>query len=190
MDFDTTKVKELALQDGSLNLTFEKQGTAWKIGKSSAPVADDFQFDESKVTARLNQIRNAKGVKLAEGVTSAKAGLSASKSKATVTLEDGKKVSLTFGAETKDENRDVVYASGTMDSGIYLLTSWVKKNTLGGLETFKKEVDPSGLSNLDPKSLQGLPPDVRASLQQQMQQKKKEQDLMQKVQAQLNKEGK
>lgn len=185
MEFDQTKVTGLSIRDGSLRLSLEKQGAEWKIGKSSENIPEDFVLDPNAVTRRLSGIANATGTKVVEGMSLAAAGLTSSSTKVVVTTEDGKKLSLVFGKKTKEEERDMFYARGNADALVYLLTKWSRENLTGGLETFKKsETPPGGMPNFDPAALSKLPPNVRAGLMKQLQQKRRQQEIIQRMQKQ------
>lgn len=193
MSFDKDKVVSVTIRDGKKSVTFDKQGAGWKIANSTDPVPKDFEFDESKVTRRITAIASLKGIAIAPAAERAKAKVASPDAQVGMKLEDGTKVTLSFGAKTKHEDRDAVYATGNADGELYLVTEWVRKNNVGLIDTFKKD-DPAagghdGLSNLDPKALKGLPPDVQKSLEQQISQKKKEQDMIKRVQEQMAKQG-
>jgi hypothetical protein len=102
-----------------------------------------------------------------------------------VVFEDGKKAALVFGSEFKDGDRDAVYARGNVDDAVYVVAKWTRDNLTGGLAGFKKRAEPEGMPNLDPSAMQNLPPDVRASLMKQLEQKKREQEMLKQVQAQM-----
>jgi hypothetical protein len=189
MQLDKDKVASVAIKDADKNLVLEKQGAEWKFGKHTETIPDDFNLDPAAVTRRLSAIANARAAKVAE-VSAAAAGLGRPSATVTATLEDGKKVTIAFGNETKDGDRDMIYARGNADDAIYLVTKWTRQNLTGGVDTFKKTGDPSGLSNIDPKALQNLPPDVRAGLMKQLQQKKQQQMMIERMQRKAEREAK
>jgi hypothetical protein len=117
-------------------------------------------------------------------VSKSAAGLAGPSATVTATLDGGKTARLSFGKETKDDNRDMIYASGNADSAVYLVTKWTRDNLTGGLDKLKKRADPSGLGDIDPKALQNLPPDVRAGLMKQLKQKQQQQALIEQLQKQ------
>ncbi|MFC1610469.1 DUF4340 domain-containing protein, partial [Myxococcota bacterium] len=190
MDFDPAKVTKVAIRDAGLRLTLERQGAEWKIAESSDKIPDDFTLDPGMVVRRLSALANTRAAKVAEGVSAGLAGLGRPGASVTATLEDSKTVTVAFGNEIKEDNRDLIYARGNADNAVYLVTKWTRQNLAGGLKTFKKTADPSGMSNIDPKALQNLPPDVRAGLMKQMQQKQRTQKMMERFQRQAEKKAK
>lgn len=183
MDFEQDKVTEVSISAGNLRLVLEKQGADWKIARASEKIPEDFQLDPTMVTRRISALANARATEVAGGSKSA-AGLTRPSATVTATIEGGKSVRLTFGKQTKDDNRDMVYASGNADGEVYLFTKWTRDNLTGGLDSFKKRAEPAGGGGLDPKALQNLPPDVRAGLMKQLQQKQQQQALIQQLQKQ------
>ncbi len=189
MELETNEVTSVSIRDPDKRLTLEKQGAEWKIGSHSETIPDDFTLDPAAVTRRLSAIKNARAAKVAS-VSASAAGLTRPSATVTATLDDGSKATISFGKETKDDNRDMVYARGNADSAVYLVTKWTRQNLTGGVDTFKKTGDPSGLSNIDPKALQNLPPDVRAGLMKQIQQKKQQQMMIERLQRMAEREAK
>ncbi|MFH1810046.1 MAG: DUF4340 domain-containing protein [Pseudomonadota bacterium] len=188
IQLDKDKVKSLVLVDGKSLLEFEKQGADWRIKKSSEKIPADFELDPMAVDRRLGALTNARALRVASDVDRAKAGIPGSKASITAVLDDKSQVRLVFGGELKDESRDVVYGVGNIDDAVYLLTSYVRSNLLGGLDSFKRRPEPAGggggMPNLSPEALNSLPPEVRAGLMKQLQQKQQEQQMMQALQAQ------
>ncbi|MBI5507716.1 MAG: DUF4340 domain-containing protein [Deltaproteobacteria bacterium] len=186
MDFDKDKVTKLTIVDGKMKLAFVKVGADWKIDSSTEAVPKDFELDPMAVTRRLAALQSARAAKVVD-VPPATSGLAAPVAEVTAGLEGKKTVSIAFGKSIKDEDRDVVFARGNADKAVYLVTKWTRENLAGGLKTFKKTAaDPSGLSGLDPKALQGLPPDVRAGLQKQIEDKKRQQEMIERLSKQAN----
>jgi hypothetical protein len=186
MDFDKDKVTKLVINDGKLKLTLLKQGAEWKIESSSEEIPKDFELDAMGVTRRLTTLQNARAAKVVD-VPEASAGLNAPVAEVVATLEDKKTVKVAFGKSLKDEERDMIFARGNADKAIYLVTKWTRENLCGGLKTFKKTNDPSGLSSIDPKALQNLPPDVRAGLQKQIEDKRRQQEMIERLSKQMPK---
>jgi hypothetical protein len=181
---DTAKVVKLAVVDGAKKVSLEKKGSDWSVVSASDKIPADFALDPAAVTRRLSAIANARGTEVAS-VAAGAAGLGA----ATVTaqLEDGSKVVLSFGKQVKEKDKEIVYARGNIDDAIYVVTPYMKQNLTGVLDSFKKRADEGGgdgIAGLDPKALSGLPPDVRAQLEQQINQKKREQEMLKKLQEQ------
>jgi hypothetical protein len=176
IQLEKEKVRKLSITDGKTEIVFDKQGTEWKIAKSSEKVPSDFELDPARIERRLGMFTRAKGIKLSPERSGAKTGLDRSTARVSATLEDGKSVALTFGEKIKDEEREVVYARGNADKEVYFVAKGLRDGLLGGLATFKKQAGPAaggmpGMPNMDPSQLNSLPPEVRAQIMQQMQQK-------------------
>ncbi len=190
MSLETDKVVKLDIQDGRERLVLEKQGAEWKVSSSSETIPGDFTLDPAGVSRRLSAIANARAAEVAPGVSAAAAGLAGAKAQVIVTLEDKKSAVIKFGKEFKKEDgREMQYAAGNADNLVYAVTKWTRENITGGLKTFKKTGDPSGLSNIDPKALQNLPPDVRAGLMQQIEEKKRQQQMIERLQKQAERKA-
>lgn len=185
MKIENTKAAQLTIIDGASKTVFAKKKGAWELVSSTEKKPEGFTFDPAAVERRVTQVANAKGIRIADGVKDN--GLAAAKTKVIVKLEDGKDAALVFGNAIKEDNRDVVFARGNTGHDV-VVSAYVKTNLTGGLSSFAKRAAPGAendaLSKLDPNALQGLPPEVRAGLMKQIEQKRREQELMQKVQAQ------
>lgn len=181
MDFDPEKARRLTIVDGKKRLVLEKQGAEWKIARSSEPIPDDFVLDQARVRQRLTAIKNARALGIFEKGTLASLGLKAPAVTITVELEEGSPAVLRIGKKEKVEKAEWFAATGNIDSAIYGLSSWVKNNLTGGIDTFKK-TKPTA-ANLDPSQLQGLPPDVREALEKKMKEKQALQALAAKAAA-------
>jgi hypothetical protein len=186
MSFDKEKAQKLVVQDGKVALTFAKKNGAWELVKTSEPKPDGFELDTGAVERRLTSLASARALRVAEPKERSHSGLEGSASRLTVTLEGGTTASLVFGHETKDGDRDAVFVKGNADSASYLAAKWTRQSLLGGIATFKKQPEPQGMPNIDPKALSNLPPDVRESLMKQLQQKKLEQQMLKQIQAQAS----
>jgi hypothetical protein len=187
MAFDPAAAKRLEIIKDKERLVFEKDGEAWKIAESSAPAPSDFSLDPFAVTRRLSMLSTVRGVADAGGDPSAKTGLDKPARKVTVGLADDHVVTLAFGAETKWEDADAVYARGNADDRTYIVRSGTRDSVLGGLDTFAKREQTSPLANLDPQALSNLPPEVRDSLLKQLAQQKQKDELLKKVMEQQGK---
>jgi len=182
------KVRFISFKSDAVKLSFKKQDTQWWIDKTSGKVPDGFELDSMAVHRKIQAMDSARGTKLAPAeVTPAKAGLARPSATVTAKYEDGTAFTLVFGAEFKDDERDVVYARGTVDDSIYVVSKWIRDNFTSTLDKYQKRDAPSGggMPNIDPAALSNLPPDVRAQLMKQMQQKQREQAMMQQIQAQM-----
>jgi len=187
MKVEKDKAKKLSIATAKLKLEFEKTGADWKLGKSSEAVPKDFELDMMLVQRRVQALDTARGLRLADpGTTPQQAGITKPSASIAVVLEDGKPATLVFGNEFKDGDRDAVYAKGNADDSIYVVAKWTRDNLTGGLAGFKKRPEgEGGMPNIDPAAMQNLPPDVRASLMKQFEQKKREQEMMKSLQAQM-----
>lgn len=185
MDLDPDKVSRLVVQGGDHRLVLARQGADWTIQESSEKVPDDFQLDPQRVDRRLQSFANTRAIKPAPAASIKTTGLASPKVRLEATLEDGSTVTLNFGKETKDENRNVVYARGNADDAIYLVSKGIRSSLTAGLEALRKrKAPPGGMPNLDPQALSKLPPEVRAKLMRQMQQKRQQQQMMKALQQQ------
>jgi hypothetical protein len=178
MRFDADKVNALEIRDGKDVLKLTKKGTDWSVDSYSGRIPADFELDKSAVTRRLSSLGNTKGTEVAQGRVG--------RDGVTATLEDGSKAELRFGDESKHDDKEVYVAMGNADGATYYVAKYTRRNLLGMLDTFKKKdaVESDPFANLDPSTLANLPPDVRKSLVEQMDKKKKEQALLQQLQAQ------
>ncbi len=103
-------------------------------------------------------------------------------------LDGAPEATLAFGNAFKEDAKDMVYARGNTGH-VVVVAPYTKTNLTGGLTTFAKRAAPPGgegdaLSKIDPAQLQGLPPEVRAGLMKQIEQKRREQEIMKRVQSQ------
>ena len=80
---------------------------------------DDFELDMMAVHRKVQALETTKALRLAEpGVTAAKAGLNKPSATVEASYEDGTSFTLAFGAEFKQDERDVVYFTGHKDSPV------------------------------------------------------------------------
>ncbi len=183
MSFDNTKAVGLTIVDGASKTVLAKKKGVWELVSSSEKTPPGFVFDPTAVERRVTQIANAKGMRIADDVKDN--GIAQSKTKVSVKLEGGKEETLVFGAQTKDDNRDVIYARGNTGH-VVIATVYVRTNLAGGVSSFAKRGvsdESDALSKLDPQALQGLPPEVRAGLMKQIEQKRREQEMLKQIQA-------
>lgn len=183
MSFDGTKAVGLTVVDGANKTVFAKKGDAWTLASTTEKKPDGFTLDPQAVTRRVTQLAAAKGMRIADEAKDT--GIAASKTKVTVKLEGGSEAMLSFGAAIKEDNRDLVYARGTTGHTV-LAPTHIKTTLGGGLATFAQRAGADqndALSKLDPATLQGLPPEVRAGLMKQIEQKRREQEMLKQLQA-------
>ncbi len=175
------KVQKLTIFDGKNTLVFEKKDGAWAVAKSTEPTPQGFELDPMAVDRRLMAMANAKGTRLV--TDKANAGLSSPSAKVTAALEGGATVTLAFGKDTKDDDKEVVYAQGNADGEAYFVTKWTRQNLTGGLASFKKQAE--GGPQLDPQAMSGLPPEVRDQLMRQMKGQARERELLKNLQGKM-----
>ena len=183
MSFDNAKVIGLAIADGANKTVFAKKKGVWELVSTTEKKPEGWALDPQAVERRVTQIANAKGMRIVDDAKDS--GLAASKTKVTVKLEGGKEETLVFGAQVKEDNRDVVYARGNTGNTV-VATAYVRTNLAGGVSSFATRGasnDQDALSKLDPNALQGLPPEVRAGLMKQIEQKRREQEMLKQIQA-------
>lgn len=185
VSIEQDKIKELTIKNDKGTTVLAKKDSTWELVRSTEKKPEGFTFDATMVQRRLSALASARGTELAPAQSAAAAGLTAAKYSVTAKLDDGNKVRVLFGKEVKHNDQDRVYAGGNADDAIYLVTPWTRNNLTGGLTTFKKREQPPGLGSIDPKALGNLPPDVRQSLMKQMQQKKREQEMLERIQKQM-----
>ncbi len=178
VELDSDKATRLSIKDGKRELVLVKKGADWSIEKSSETIPDDFELDPQAAKRFLGTVGRAKALALSGDTTRAKAGLTRPGARIQVDLEDGKTAVLTFGAQTKHDKQDAVFAQGNIDSGVYLVAKRIRDNLTKGLDSFKKRPVPQGMPNLDPKQLSNLPPEVRSQLMQQFKQQQQKQKLI------------
>lgn len=191
VDFDIAKAKALTLRDGKTTLSFAKESADWTISGSTEKMAADFVLDPSGVTRRLSTLKSSRGEDIAEGVAAQVAGLGKPVAEVTVTLDDGKKVVLSFGQTVEENGKKLAYARGNIDDLIYRVPEHVRENLLSMLDSFKKREPPpgggggfgGGLGNLDPGALKNLPADVRKSLEEQIAKERQQQELIKRLTA-------
>ncbi|MBC7792510.1 MAG: DUF4340 domain-containing protein [Clostridia bacterium] len=182
MKFESAKAVGLTIVDSKNKTVFAKKDGAWSLVSTTEAKPDGFMLDSSAVDRRVTQISSAKGQHIIDGAKPADAGLAASTTTLTVKLDKAPDAVLKFGSAFKEEMRDMVYAQGT--TGVIVAAApYAKTNLAGGLTTFAKhESEGDALSKIDPSAMQGLPPEVRASLMKQIEQKRREQEAMKQIQ--------
>jgi hypothetical protein len=179
MDFDATTAKRLELANGDEHLVFTKVDGVWQLEESSRK-EEDFELDPNEVARRIADVARLRGLAFAEGDGTSLAEPSAS---VTVTSAGDEPMLLAFGKETKWEDEAAVIASGNADERLYVVATKARDNVLRGLESFRRQASPAGaLGNLDPESLQGLPPEVRDGLMQKIAEEKKKQEMLKALQ--------
>lgn len=187
MDFDPAKITAVAISAGRDKVSLAKADGTWQLAKHSEKKPEGFEFDPSSAERRLRAIANTRATEIAE-VSELESGLRRPSATVELTDESGATFVLRFGKEIEDDGKKAVFVAGNADGRVYRATPWTRDNVAGTLESFKKAA-PSpagmgGLGNLDPKTLQNLPPEIRQQLMRQMQQQQQQQQMMQELQAQ------
>ncbi|HET6345680.1 MAG TPA: DUF4340 domain-containing protein [Myxococcota bacterium] len=179
MAFDPAKVTAVSLSDGKATVELTKGAEGWGLAKGQKAPAG-FDLDPGKIAQRVSAVSHARGLRVAS-VAPSTAGIAPRQGRVTLTLEGRPPISLTFGAKAA-EVPDGVYAQGNADAAVYVMARGLRDTLVGGLPTLKRDAGGDPLLGLDPKALQGLPADVRASLEQQIAQKRQQQATMLRVQ--------
>jgi hypothetical protein len=166
------KVRKLTVNAGKTQLVLAKEGSTWKVAHSSEPTPADFELDSNQVNSKISGFSTARALRLATEAEERTAGLAKPAATVTATLEDGKTVSISFGAEGKEKenNSPVVFARGSVDNTTYVVAKFLAERFTGGLSTFKKQAAPAN-PQFDASQLANLPPDIRAQLLQQLRQR-------------------
>jgi hypothetical protein len=171
MKVEMEKVTALNIASGKTSLSLEKADGAWKLGKSSESAPANFEFDPSLGASRVTQVANARALRMATEEEAKKANFSKPSATVTLKLEGGGQATLAFTGEGKDGTTPIVYARGNADSAVYVAAKALADRLTGGVTTFQKRAAPAS-PNFDASQLANLPPDVRAQLMQQLQQKR------------------
>jgi hypothetical protein len=187
MRANTTNAKRLEIEKDKQLLVLAKDGETWKIESSSEKVPDDFKLDPMRVTQRVASVAGSRALGVASDPKAAR--LDKPTAQVRVVQEDGSEAKLVFGADTKQDGRDAVFARGNADDQVYLVTTFARDDLTRGIDSFAVQPEPAGgapggLQGIDPAALEKLPPEVRESLLQQMQQDQQRQRLLQQMQAQ------
>lgn len=198
MDFDDKTIVKLEVRAGTDLVVFEKQGEGeaekkWAITSAQPTAPEGFELGPNMVSQRLASFKRSKAL----GVSAAASSIGKASGSITATDTEGNEMRLSLGAGLKHDNRDAVLVQGNIDSAVYVLAKSTGDSLIRLVDSFKKPTAPppgmggmggmGGLGNLDPKQLQGLPPELRKQLEQQMQQQKQQQEMMKRIQAQQQK---
>ena len=139
----------------------------------------------------MRSLTGVKATALAEGVSSAQAGLDRAGTTISIGLADGSSAELRFGRKTEDaEGRSVYYASGNADQRVYTVAEYQRDRFARGWQLFERVEPPPNMgggnpfANIDPETLKNLPPEVRESLMKQMREEQMKQQLMEQMRRQ------
>lgn len=178
LPFDVNQAQALTVNDGKKAVTFSKdiKDGSWHLPRGEkTPVG--FVLDPAKIMRRLQMLAHARALGLAQEQGLKAAGLAPPSASIALNVGGSTTVSVGFGARASEQD-NAVYVLG-MDRKVYYLARYLRDTLLGGLETFGRDAQQADpLTQLDPKSLEGLPPDVRASLEQQIAAKRREQEML------------
>ena len=178
LGFDVNQVEAITLDSGKRAVTLSKDSkdNTWHLPRGEKTPAG-FVLDPGKVMRRIQTVAHARALGLAKGQVAKAAGLSPPQGSISINLGGGNTFTVGFGAKATEQD-NAVYVLGT-DRKVYYIATYLRDTLLGGLDTFNKDAQQADpLSQLDPKTLAGLPPDVRASLEQQIAAKKREQEML------------
>ena len=175
----------LEIANGDDRLRFERNpDKTWKIAKATEKTPEGFELEPKAIEQRIVALRSLRATTVAP--PGAKTGLDKPSATLTATDDKGQSVAAVFGADTKQDDRDAVFARGNADEEAYVVAKFTRDNLTGGIATFAHQDQPpggvaggpaSGLGAIDPAALQNLPPEVRQQLLQQLvqEQQKREQ---------------
>ena len=185
MSLKASDVVGLSLEEGSGHLELAKTGSDWRVVRTSESVPDDFSLDSAAVDRFVSTLAGVQAQSLAKTQNGSLRAMGLDKGARTVTAitKDGVRAILRLGDVVTEDERKFVYATGNADKAVYLVGEWQAKRFGAKLATFKKKAASAGLEGVDAKTLSGLPPDVRRSLQQQIAHEGAQQQMLQKLQA-------
>jgi hypothetical protein len=173
VSFDPLKVKRLSIH-GVKPVVVEKEGATWKVtDPKTLPAGAD--FDPNQVVTQLNRLKGIHATGLAvEGQPEAAQAFK-KPLVVEVTLEDGKKETLEFGAAASKpvSPGKEVFVRGAVDKALYSIGEFEKTRFDTGVDLFKKPPPPPNFGGPGGgiKGLEQLPPDVRRQLEAQMRQR-------------------
>jgi Domain of unknown function (DUF4340) len=186
MAFAPAAVKRLEIAGAEDRLVLEKQDNAWKVAESKEDLGDGFAVDPMLVARRISTLADLKATAEADGQA---AEIGDPKSQVSLTLDDGRVVTLAFGGETKQDDHEVVLARGNADDRTYLVSKSDRDGVLRGADSFKKSAAAPGFGGLDPEALKNLPPDVQEAIRKQMAQEQQKQQLLEAIEKNKGKTG-
>jgi hypothetical protein len=183
MAFDPALATSLRISAGSQELRFLRdQAGTWGVDPAGPQPPADLQFDPETVQRTVSSLQTLRATALAEGTAPAQTGLDAPAVTVAVGLADGSTAALELGKGFVDaDKRNLVYARGNADKAVYGLGEGYLSRFTRGWEAFKNVPPPPGgnpFGNLDPETIKKLPPEVRESLEKQMQEQAQKQRLI------------
>ena len=186
IDFQPAEVESLEIRDGSLQAKLTRQGQGWVVSSAKPALPAGFELDSMAVEARLQVLRSYRAAAVALNVTPRQAKFKKAQKRVTVTLLDGAKLQVEFGAATQINEKTMLYARGAIDNALYYADEASLSAVLSDLTSMGKKVAPvqPNLGNLDPSSLSQLPPEVRKQIMQQLQQEEHKKKMLKAFQEQ------
>lgn len=165
--FEQAKVNKLSITTPKVKVVTEKAGGAWKVVEPKK-LPDGFDFDSNQVDAVVQQLRLVRAARADGSPEAAKACKAPASATVEVTLEDKSTKALRFGG---DLGTNEVCLTGTIDALTYAVAKPERERLEKGVELFKRPPPPPQFNPSSIKGLENLPPEVRAQLMQQLQQK-------------------
>lgn len=141
---DPEKVSRIEIRNGKMQLVLEKTGGSWQLASHTETPPTGFTFDPTQAQARVSSLASARGLRVADGVGLAKAGLTHPAAEVRVTTGAGKTVVVAFGKTIANGKQKQVYAHGNADDLVYVVSPWLEHRLLGGVATFQKRSMPQG----------------------------------------------
>ncbi len=172
-------VRQILIQNGKAKVTLSRDAaTAPWVMQSTEKLSKNFVLDQSKANRRIALLTTARAL----GVASMQSKLVGAKSFVQLRLADKRLVTLRIGGPAQ-EAPGACYGQGDRDDDVYTLTAGLHDSLLGLSSSFEKVQEVDALSQLDPASLSGLPPDIRKSLEGQIAQRKAQQAMLKRAAA-------
>lgn len=187
--FDADKAVALEVVDGGRRFAFTRQpGGQWAVTEGAPQPPADLEFDPVAVQRVVASLAGLRGDSIDDGVSPGRAGLDHPRTTAEVTLDDGSQAEIRFGTSTKVDGRDLDWAAGSADDHVYRVATAYRTRLARGWEAYRHVEPPVGaggnpFANLDPETLKNLPPDVRKSIIEQMQQEQRKQEMLRRMNA-------
>lgn len=188
--FDADHAVDLEITADGNRFAFHREpGGDWSVVADAPRPPVDFEFDPTAVQRMAVALAGLRADALGDDVTTARAGLTKPTAVATVILDDGNQARIAFGRSTKVDDRTFYWAQGSADDHVYRVPEYQYTRLTRGWEAFRQVEPPpqqggNPFANLDPKALENLPPEVRESIKQQMEQERRKQELMRQIQQQ------
>jgi hypothetical protein len=187
--FDADKAVALEVVDGSRRFAFSREPDGqWAVAEGAPQPPADLELDPAAVQRVVASLAGLRGESTDDRVSAGGAGLDQPRTTADVTLDDGTQARISFGSSTTVDGRDFDWASGSADDHVYRVATAYRTRLARGWEAYRHVEPPAGaggnpFANLDPETLKNLPPDVRKSIIEQMQQEQRKQKMLRRMNA-------